>query len=307
MKKVIGLFLLSLTGLLAGETVRTGIAPFQISKKKKKTADAIVSEISSAFSKYKFIRLVDRSKMDALFQEVILKQQGIIDEETAVKEGKVLGLQILVVGVIHAQKISARAIHMQTQKVISAHTVSSLGHSRQLALYLLRGIETYLAREKLKKLRNDSPDIQLKFWVEANGKKVHKQTKIGRKAVFKFSSNRRGYLTIVDIQPGGNVVILFPNEFSNSSKIAAGKVYSVPGEDDEFEITVTEPSGVDTLVAFFTKKKVPWLDHKKLEGQGFWTVKNGMKLEMARGFAVTATKLKKKDWESKTIEVEVIR
>ena len=292
--------------LSAGGRVRTGIAPFKSTKKNKEEAAAAVSEITSVFSKYKFIRLLDRSRIDTLMNEIVLKQQGIIDENTAVREGKLLGLQVMVVGRLHRGRLSAKAIHIESQKVIGAHSTDA-AQPAKLALKLLRTIENHLAREKLKTLRNDSPSIKLEFWLEADGKKVNSKTRVGKSSVFKFRSNQPGYLTIVDIQPGGDVVILYPNEFTKRPKLQANRVYSVPSEDDEFEITVTEPAGKDTLVAFFTRKKVPWLDPRKLQGEGFLTVKDGKKLDMARGFAVTATKLKKKEWESKTLEIEVVR
>ena len=50
-----------------------------------------------------------------------------------------------------------------------------------------------------------------------------------------------------------------------------------------------------------------WLDLKKLNRDGFWTVKKNEKLSMTRGFTITATKLKKRDWESRALEINVQR
>ncbi len=48
-----------------------------------------------------------------------------------------------------------------------------------------------------------------------------------------------------------------------------------------------------------------WLDRKKLTGEGFWSVKENEKYNMARGFKVTATKLKSSEWESKVLEIDI--
>jgi hypothetical protein len=131
--------------------------------------------------------------------------------------------------------------------------------------------------------------------------------RIGEKVIFNFQANEDGFITIVDIQPGGDVVILFPNDFSGTNQIQANKLYSIPSLKDAFDIVVSEPAGMDTVAAFFTRKKVQWLDRKKLEGQGFWTVKKKEKLAMSRGFRVVSTSLGRDEWESRGIEIEVVR
>jgi hypothetical protein len=131
--------------------------------------------------------------------------------------------------------------------------------------------------------------------------------RIGESVVFHFKSNRNGFLTIIDIQPNGDVVVLFPNDFSSSDGIKANTDYSIPSETDGFEITVTEPAGTDTIVAFFTLKKAAWLDRNKLGGEGFWSVKEGEKMEFSRGFNITATGLNKSEWESRALEIEVMK
>ncbi len=61
------------------------------------------------------------------------------------------------------------------------------------------------------------------------------------------------------------------------------------------------------MVAFFTEKKVDWLDRRKLSGEGFWTVKENEKYNLSRGFKITTTKLKRAEWESKVLEIDVIK
>ena len=60
-------------------------------------------------------------------------------------------------------------------------------------------------------------------------------------------------------------------------------------------------------MAFFTEKPVDWLDRSKLSGEGFWSVKENQKLELTRGFKVTSTKLNSRQWESKSLEIEVVK
>ncbi len=304
------ILILSFTSYAESSRLRTGVMPFYdttAGNSRSKRSKEVLSDIISGLAGYRFIDLIERAETDKLIKEIVLGQSGLVDEKTAAKAGKVHGLQLMITGTISRNRISARVIDIETQKIITAASVEKAAGSL-LADRLASGIEVHLAREKLKSLRNESREIDLKFWIEnSSGKKIESRgtTKIGEKVVFNFSSNRNGYLTIVDIQPGGDVVILFPNDMHPSNQIEAGRHYRIPSGNDTFEITVSKPAGTDTLVAFFTVNRVKWLDRDKLTGNGFWSVREKEKLALSRGFQVTATGLKKDLWESKVIDINV--
>ena len=146
--------------------VRVGIIPFFDSNKKKTTgsnSEIVLSELSNAFSKYRFISLVERSRMEELVKEIELGQTGLVDENTAARLGKIQGLQIMVVVTINSEKVTARAIHIETQKVIKSYSVPHISQIEILGKKIASGIEVFLARENLKNMRNNSPDIDFKF------------------------------------------------------------------------------------------------------------------------------------------------
>lgn len=290
-------------------TMSVGVMPFVTQDKKDSRRDIISSGLTSALSRYNFLKLVERAKMSKLIAEVEMGMSGLFDEKTAVKQAKIHGVEIMVFGAVQGDIISARSVHVETGRILSAYSIQNIKDIEILAGRLASGIETHLAKENIKRLRNDSPDITLDFRVECGGTKITEggRLKIGQSAIFHFRANRDGYTTIVDIQPGGDVVILFPNEMSPDNRVKAGVEYTIPSKEDKFEIKVTEPEGIDTIAVFFTEKKAAWLNPKKLSGQGFWTVKENEKAEMARKFAVVATELKKSQWESKVIEVGVVK
>ncbi len=308
-------FIMSLTAAYSQVySVKTGIMDFNDTLKKPGTSQAVLSEISAELGKYQFILLVERSKLGALVKEIEIGQSGLIDPSTVAEAGKIHGLQVIIDGSISINGISARAVHVETGKIIAAAVVNDENEAGLLGKKLAAGIEVYLARENLKKLRNDNPEIKNEFWLEKTaGNRSLKITpsdengevKIGGTVSFHFKSDTDGYLTIVDIQPNGEVVVLYPNDFSGGNIIKAGNEYSIPSKDDEFQITVTEPAGTDTVVAFFTMKKADWLDVKKLSGEGFKTVKEGERLSMSRGFSIVATKLTKREWKSMVISIDV--
>jgi hypothetical protein len=290
--------------------LRVGIVDFHETVKTSRQAPAVISGLTESLSRYNFIKLVDRSKLDALIRELELGQSGLVNEATAAKAGRVHGLQVMITGSISGKSVTARAIHTETQKIISTAS-SEVPDMDKLGREIASGIELFIAREILKSLRNDNPDIDLQFRVvkRSDGTKLtysgNNKIKIGESIEFHFKSSRSGYLSIIDIQPCGDIVLLFPNDMKPSNAVKADTEYVIPSGDDEFEITVTEPAGRDTVVVFFTEKKVDWLDMKKLAGRGFRSVPEGLKAGMARGLSVTSTKLKKAEWKTVTLEIEV--
>lgn len=312
-RKIISVFIfLTVFSILSAQysTVRVGVMPFSSVKGNESNHD-IVSGITGSMSKYKFISLVEQAEIKKITDEIVKGQIGLVDENTAVQAGKIYGIQVMIVGTVDGSTVNGRAVLVETCKIIATAS-SEILSADKLGNKLAAGIESYLSRENLKKLRNDSPQINFDFWaIKDNGKKINANTsgslKIGTNITFKFRSDISGYCTIVDIQPGGDVVVLFPNESQPDNRIIAGKEYSVPSKDDSFRITISEPAGTDTVVAYFTKNKVDWLNRKSLEGDGFWSVKEGEKYIQSKGIAVTAIKLKASEWESREIEIEVLK
>jgi hypothetical protein len=290
--------------------LKVGIVDFHETAKTARQAPAVISGLTESLSRYNFIKLVDRSKLDALIRELELGQSGLVNEATAAKAGRVHGLQVMITGSISSKGVTARAIHTETQKVISTAS-SGVSDMDKLGRELALGIELFIARETLKGLRNDNPDIDIQFWVEKRSDRTKltysgdNKIKIGESIDFHIKSSRSGYLTIIDIQPCGDIVLLFPNDMKPSNAVKADTEYVIPSGDDEFEITVTEPVGRDTVVVFFTEKRVDWLDMKKLAGRGFRSIPEGLKAGMTRGLSVTSTKLKKSEWKTVTLELEV--
>jgi hypothetical protein len=105
----------------------------------------------------------------------------------------------------------------------------------------------------------------------------------------------------------GDVVILYPNDFEKNNSVKAGVIYSLPDPGHNFDIHITEPAGTDVVKAFFTAKKVDWLDKKNLEGEGLKILKENEKENFIRGIAVAGKKIRNSEWATQAIEVEVVK
>lgn len=300
-------FAVSTTGPVSQEaSISVGIIDFQHSA--GKASGEAVSALTAQMGKYRFINLVERSKIGAIMKEMELSQAGVIDESEAMKIGKISGVRVLIDGSVSGSGAHARAIYAETGKIIA---VSSTADYRIMAKELARGIEVYLAKENIRSLRNESSDITTEFWAEVSGKKCGAGTEgkaqVGNTVSFHFKTDTDGYVSIVDIQPSGDIVLLYPNDFAPNNAVKSGVDYSVPSKDDTFDLSFTEPAGQDTLVAFFTKRKVDWLDKEKLAGDGFKTVRDGEKISAARSVAITSRQLKKNEWESLVLTIDVVK
>jgi hypothetical protein len=146
-------------------SIKTGVIPFVNLENKKEKDERVAPEITNSLFRYKFISLVERANMDKSIKEMELGQSGLIDEKTAVEVGKIHGIQLIIMGTIQKDTVNARAVHVETQKIVSAVS-GRINDIDTISRKLAAGIETYLARENLKKLRNDSADIDLDFRIE---------------------------------------------------------------------------------------------------------------------------------------------
>ncbi|MDH5654889.1 MAG: DUF4384 domain-containing protein [Spirochaetia bacterium] len=281
------------------------------SSKNNNDTKEIQFKLNELLSNHPNILLIEREQLDKLFQEITLSQSGMIDESETVKIGKGYGAEVLVIGRVFSKSLNIKILHVETQKIIRYFSVNKKDLSAA-ANKITHSIEIYIARENLKRLRNESKYINLEFWIDKKENKIFKNKKrktvrIGDPITFHFKSNQEGYITIVDIQPGGEIVILYPNDFISENKIKKNKIYSIPDKEHDFSIYAAEPSGIDTIVVFFSKKKVNWLNHDYLTGKGFHTVKPHFEVKLSRGFTVQSTKMNKNEWESKVIEIEVLQ
>lgn len=75
---------------------------------------------------------------------------------------------------------------------------------------------------------------------------------IGETVSFHATSERSGYLTLVDLGTDGTVVMLFPNAHHPSTRIEAGQTLSFPTEEMGFELQIFPPAGRGMVRAFVT-------------------------------------------------------
>jgi hypothetical protein len=66
---------------------------------------------------------------------------------------------------------------------------------------------------------------------------------VGETVSFHVTSDRDGYLTLLDLGTDGKVVMLYPNVYEPTVRIRAGRTLSFPAEDMGFALEVFPPTG----------------------------------------------------------------
>lgn len=100
-------------------TDREALEPFR-----KGLTDTLISSLARS----KDLRVVERTRMEALLSELGLQQTGAVTPETVRKVGKILGVEALLMGSYTAigpmLRIDARIVDVETSKVLTAEEVN---------------------------------------------------------------------------------------------------------------------------------------------------------------------------------------
>ena len=125
-------------------------------------------------------------------------------------------------------------------------------------------------QEQLEKLVAAKPyksPLNVKVWTDK------KKYQIGEKITFSVKAEENCYLTLLDINPQGEITVIYPNRFHRDNFIQAGVTYKVPRERDNFALDVRGPAGQERIKAIVTLNKVSLL---KLDlNKGFHSVQGG--------------------------------
>ncbi len=116
------------------------------------------------------------------------------------------------------------------------------------------GLAELLKREfgqyQLTELENPGQPFEVEF-AFGNGRT---DFQLGETVSFQVTSEREGYLTIVDLAPDGTVSVIFPNEYVAENKVYAGRMMEFPAPEMDLQFTAIEPAGRGVVRAFVTER-----------------------------------------------------
>jgi TolB-like protein len=124
--------------------------------------------------------------------------------------------------------------------------------------------------EKLVAVRNSKQPFNV------NVRTNKENYEIKDKIIFNIETDRDGYLTLLDINPNGDITVIFPNKFHRDNFIRAGKTTQVPSPSYGFEFHLQGPAGLERIKAIVTLNKISLLALDL--DDGFHNVKRGTPL-----------------------------
>lgn len=92
--------------------------------------------------------------------------------------------------------------------------------------------------------------INSSFDVRIKAKK--QDYKLGEKIRFSVISTKKGYLNLIELSPSGDVVVLFPNQYSTANAVTPWQTLKVPDSIGGFHFVAQPPLGSSRVVALVT-------------------------------------------------------
>lgn len=135
---------------------------------------------------------------------------------------------------------------------------------RASAAELPAGIRSELERvylvTNLRRLRSPDSGITVQASLLHSG-----DPRLGDPIAYRITSERSGYLTVINVDARGGAVRLLPNEYAPVQRIEEGESITIPSPDAPFVFEVQEPLGEECLKAIVTDEP---LDLPSLTAQG---------------------------------------
>jgi hypothetical protein len=100
----------------------------------------------------------------------------------------------------------------------------------------------------------DKDSLRIKLWTN------NSRYKVGDTLTVNFETNKDAYVTLVNVGTSGGTTILFPNRFSGGNAVKGGRPYTIPAPDDNYELTVNGPAGMELIYALVTLKPVRFIE-----------------------------------------------
>jgi len=107
-----------------GSRLSVAVLNFESNEAAVKLIDSITEKLVTQLVNLRRFRVIERSALDKIMEEQKLGMTGFVDEETAVKVGKLAGADVIIMGRISLEigfaKVSARGIDTETSELIVA-------------------------------------------------------------------------------------------------------------------------------------------------------------------------------------------
>jgi hypothetical protein len=96
-------------------------------------------------------------------------------------------------------------------------------------------------------------DLTIDVWVNKSDGATYSY---GEDIAVYFRASDDCYAAVYDIDPAGNVSLLFPSDYNGSCFVRGGEVYRIPDPYDDYRLEVTGPAGKEYIYAVATYQHI---------------------------------------------------
>ncbi len=249
------------------------------------------------------LKVLDRRNLESLAKEWELDNKGFIEDSTAKQAGKLLGVDVLLLGkytVPEKKRIEMRVSLVDTESgQILAAGMALLKSDKRLRA----ARENHLpppAPQAASKAGSVEP-LKVEVWTEKA------EYKPGEKFRVNVKANQDCHLTLIDVGTSGSVNVIFPNHQAPDNTVKANVTYTIPDLSAGFEFEVSGPAGKEIVRAIASHEPVVDLADivGKTTAQSPFAEVKGNVPALTRDIQAKAKKAKPGEWSETVLQLKI--
>jgi TolB-like protein len=219
-----------------GSRLSVAVLTFASNEKAQNLAESVTEKLVTQLVNLRRFRVIERSALDKIMEEQKLGMTGFVDDETAVKVGKLAGADLIILGRINIEigyaKVSARGIDTETSELIVAKEANSGNTNIETIEYLVEqvAIDIYNDLPLVEGIIMEVEDTQVILSIGSEVG-VRKGTKcVAYKEGKKYYHPTTGEVHGINVIPLGELIVIQVQEKMSIAK-PIGKISDLQIED----------------------------------------------------------------------------
>ena len=219
-----------------GSRLSVAVLTFASNEKAENLAESVTEKLVTQLVNLRRFRVIERSALDKIMEEQKLGITGFVDDETAVKVGKLAGADLIILGRINIEigfaKVSARGIDTETSELIVAKEADSGNTNIETIEFLVEqvAIDIYNDLPLVEGIIMEVEDTQVILSIGSDVG-VRKGTKcVAYKEGKKYLHPQTGEVLGKNVIPLGELIVIQVQEKMSIAK-AIGKIGNIQVED----------------------------------------------------------------------------
>lgn len=255
----------------------------------------------------KAIVVIERANISSILDETKMAQSGLIDDETAIKAGKLIGADLMLFGNIGVTQqnryhISSRLVEIEAGKVIKQWTGTDL-QKKEIQNYINVVSADIIHIAKRKKALSNIASIEntnQTFSVEMETKRD--TYAFGEVFDLVIKPQKSSFIYVFDVGTSGNIHLLFPNRLQMDNHIQESDSIVIQN------LRVGPPEGVEMIKTIATRDSITIRELIDIAGSSatFYAYEQGPEA-FSRDLQLLVSPIKQDRWSTATIKLHILK